>query len=270
MTRSLLSDYATKLDVYMDSIGTPGFGNDHAPGFPWKICATVACYLLFVLKVGPEYMSGRKAYHIDGLMRLYNVVNIVVNIAMFATGMYYLRMSLSCYKCIGVDEMAHIPQWALKFVSVGYLYLKVFDLLDTVFFVLRKKNNQITALHVIHHSVMPLGAYVAIKFNPYSPSANVTILNCFVHVVMYTYYFAASLGPHVQRRLWWKKYITAIQLAQFIILLSQAVYMLTVHSGSRCSKFFSCLQITEASYFVYAFGMFYVNSYTKSSKLKAN
>lgn len=37
-------------------------------------------------------------------------------------------------------------------------------------------------------------------------------LNSFVHVVMYGYYLLAALGPRVQKYLWWKKYITKLQL----------------------------------------------------------
>jgi hypothetical protein len=38
------------------------------------------------------------------------------------------------------------------------------------------------------------------------------LLNSFVHVVMYTYYLIAALGPRFQKYLWWKKYMTWIQL----------------------------------------------------------
>lgn len=37
-------------------------------------------------------------------------------------------------------------------------------------------------------------------------------LNTFVHVIMYMYYFLAALGPRIQKYLWWKKYITVMQL----------------------------------------------------------
>ncbi|KAI1290438.1 Elongation of very long chain fatty acids protein 4 [Halotydeus destructor] len=251
------------VDGYMDAIGVAGYGNEQAPGFPWKICATVICYLIFVLKTGPDLMRDKKAYQIEGTMRLYNMVNIVVNLALFTTGLYAMNWSSRCYQCLSIPEMAKdTPSWTFTLLGTGYLYLKIFDLLDTIFFVIRKKNSQITVLHVVHHSVMPLAAFIGIKFNPYSSSANVTILNSFVHVIMYTYYLLASY-PYLQKYLWWKKYITALQLVQFFILLGQAVFMLTAHAHSPCSKFFSILQITEASYFVYGFGTFYINSYLK-------
>lgn len=43
-------------------------------------------------------------------------------------------------------------------VSYFFYFLKVVDLLDTIFFVLRKKNNQVTFLHIYHHAgVFTLG-----------------------------------------------------------------------------------------------------------------
>lgn len=37
-------------------------------------------------------------------------------------------------------------------------------------------------------------------------------MNAFVHVVMYSYYFLAALGERVRPYLWWKKYLTALQI----------------------------------------------------------
>lgn len=38
------------------------------------------------------------------------------------------------------------------------------------------------------------------------------LLNCCVHVIMYTYYALSAMGPAYQKYLWWKKYMTTIQL----------------------------------------------------------
>ena len=38
------------------------------------------------------------------------------------------------------------------------------------------------------------------------------LINSFVHVLMYTYYGLSAIGPHMQKYLWWKKYLTRIQL----------------------------------------------------------
>lgn len=38
------------------------------------------------------------------------------------------------------------------------------------------------------------------------------LVNSFIHVLMYSYYGLAALGPHMNKYLWWKKYLTMIQL----------------------------------------------------------
>ena len=40
------------------------------------------------------------------------------------------------------------------------------------------------------------------------------MLNSFVHVVMYSYYAIAALGPAYQKYLWWKKYLTVFQMVR--------------------------------------------------------
>jgi hypothetical protein len=46
-------------------------------------------------------------------------------------------------------------------------------------------------------------------------------LNCFVHIVMYFYYMVSALGPEYRKYLWWKKYLTSLQLvSQWSILRS--------------------------------------------------
>jgi hypothetical protein len=37
-------------------------------------------------------------------------------------------------------------------------------------------------------------------------------INSLVHVIMYFYYMVAAMGPKYQKYIWWKKYMTWIQL----------------------------------------------------------
>jgi hypothetical protein len=41
------------------------------------------------------------------------------------------------------------------------------------------------------------------------------MVNSFIHVVMYSYYGLSALGPHMQKYLWWKRYLTMMQLVSF-------------------------------------------------------
>jgi hypothetical protein len=42
----------------------------------------------------------------------------------------------------------------------------------------------------------------------------VLYVNSFVHVVMYSHYFVTSVWPESRKNLWWKKYITQLQIVR--------------------------------------------------------
>lgn len=52
------------------------------------------------------------------------------------------------------------------------------------------------------------------------------LINNMVHVIMYTYYMVAAMGPEYQKYLWWKKHLTTIQLVRF----KRFCFMLTTES----------------------------------------
>ena len=56
----------------------------------------------------------------------------------------------------------------------------------------------------------------------------VAMLNSFVHIFMYTYYGLAAIGPHMQKYLWWKRYLTRMQLVSIystgLIILMYLIY----------------------------------------------
>jgi phosphatidylglycerophosphate synthase len=54
------------------------------------------------------------------------------------------------------------------------------------------------------------------KFMPGGHGTFFVMLNTFVHIIMYTYYMLAAVGPQMQKYLWWKKYLTMLQLVQFV------------------------------------------------------
>lgn len=58
------------------------------------------------------------------------------------------------------------------------------------------------------------------NFNSFFPRFSawfVAMLNSFVHIFMYTYYGLAAIGPHMQKYLWWKRYLTRMQLVSYLI-----------------------------------------------------
>lgn len=81
-----------------------------------------------------------------------------------------------------------------------------------VFFVLRKKQVQITFLHVYHHMIMVVGSWLGFKFAGGGHTVYFGLMNTAVHTVMYFYYLLAIYNPEYKKSIWWKKYITQMQL----------------------------------------------------------
>lgn len=112
---------------------------------------------------------------------------------------------------------------------VNYM-LKYYELLDTVFMVLRKRPT--TFLHVYHHAATMSLGWVQLTSKT-ACQWFVVYFNLLVHSVMYLYYLLSALNF----RVWWKKYVTVLQLIQFLIDLAGCTYVVVVfarHGPSYC------------------------------------
>jgi len=114
--------------------------------------------------------------------------------------------------------MTHIAWW--------YYISKYIEFCDTLFFVLRKKNSHISTLHVIHHGVMPMSVWWGVKFTPGGHSTFFAFVNSAVHILMYIYYGMSAIGPHMNKYLTWKKYMTTIQMVQFVMIFAHSFQQL--------------------------------------------
>jgi elongation of very long chain fatty acids protein 4 len=111
---------------------------------------------------------------------------------------------------------------ALRIASAlwWYYFSKLVEMLDSVFFILRKKESQLTFLHIYHHSTMFCLWWIGVKYVAGGSSFLGAMFNCFVHVLMYSYYFISALGQEFKKWLWWKRYLTIIQVNYIFIVQS--------------------------------------------------
>lgn len=74
----------------------------------------------------------------------------------------------------------------------------------------------------------------------------------------------SAMGPEYQKYLWWKKYMTKIQLVQFVLILS---YMISI-SAKNCemSKGLTYFFVANTVIFLYLFMDFYRKTYNKSRR----
>ena len=155
-------------------------------------------------------------------------------------------------------------------IRMAYFYWisKFIDLIDTFLFALRKKYSHITFLHLYHHTIVPIFGWMLLRINPLIPVVGFFALcNTFIHVVMYSYYGLAAFGPQIQKYLWWKKYITKMQLYQFILY---AIYAcIVVCKQIDYPIFWVNFVFTQPPFFFYMFYDFYQRSYNKPKCYKS-
>lgn len=228
-------------------------------GGPWIVCLCIFSYLYFVLRFGPKWMENRQPYDLKPLIRLYNFGMVIFNAYLFYHASPFLNFGLwgwGCGKALQPMVNEAIPTVYLVLIS------RFCDFFDTAFFVLRKKFSHVSFLHVFHHSVVPIGFWIGVKFAFFPVCCFVPYLNLVVHVIMYSYYGLSTFGPRVQKYLWWKKYLTRLQILQFLIALVHSLQPLYL---TQCSfpAIFVMGQTFGALLFLWLFISFYINAYTK-------
>jgi len=123
------------------------------------------------------------------------------------------------------------------------LFLKLFDYVETCVFVLRKKQNQVSFLHLL--------AWYNLKYILDERGSLLTLLNCAVHVIMYIYYFIAAWSPELQQMIYpIKPFITKLQMASLNI-----IFIIKLHSCDviifylNYFRFIKTILITSIYYF---------------------
>ncbi|XP_037245393.1 elongation of very long chain fatty acids protein 4-like isoform X3 [Falco naumanni] len=178
---------------------------------PLPVTLLFASYL-FVVALGPFYMRRRKPLKLRGLLIAYNLTMMTLSSYMFYEFLATSILDDYSYLCQPVDYSQSELGMRMARVCWWFFFSKVIELLDTVFFILRKKQDQVTFLHVYHHGTMLFNWWSGVKYVPGGQAFFIGMLNSFVHIFMYGYYALASLGPQMHRYLWWKRYLTIMQL----------------------------------------------------------
>ncbi|KAJ8925539.1 hypothetical protein NQ315_009379 [Exocentrus adspersus] len=178
-------------------------------------------YLALVLVILPTYMKRRKPFDLSKIIRYYNIFQIAsccfIIYRVLTSGWITGELNLGCQPIDYSDN----PKAVRMVGAFFWLYfLKMSELVETVFFVLRKKFNQVSGLHVYHHVSTFCLAWIGCKFLGGGMASFPVIINSFIHIIMYSYYYLSSYGPKWQKKLApWKPKLTMLQMIQFTILI---------------------------------------------------
>ncbi|KAH8306960.1 hypothetical protein KR044_001656, partial [Drosophila immigrans] len=239
-------------------------------GSAWPVTTLLIMYLLFILKFGKKYMENRKPYNLKNILIGYNIFQVICNGILFSIQFYYYFIDspydLECMKSLPSDSSHKSIERTIAYI---YFINKIMDLLDTIFIVLRKNYKQITLLHVFHHVIMVYITYCVHRFYGVGGQFfTIGFLNTFVHTIMYFYYLLSAKYPELKGSLWWKKYITLIQIIQFVIITFHSTYILFVNPACEFPRFCHYLIIAGSLTFIVMFTKFFIKAYVMPRKCK--
>lgn len=228
------------------------------------VSSALACYC-GMLYYGPKIMNRFPSLECKRILIKHN--------EFLAAGSLYvlcgvLKNAFSIYleggfEALFCDKLAIQKEYNELFFLYYIFHLsKFYEFFDTFFLIVAKK--KVILLHWWHHITTLL--LTTATMNEYVPGSwYVIAANTFVHVVMYTYYALAASG----QRVWWKRYITRIQIGQFV---TEIVFLFPVCMGYKYIYYPDCYG--SLRYAIFAFGIlgsflilflrFYIRSYMKN------
>ncbi|KAK9497052.1 hypothetical protein O3M35_004436 [Rhynocoris fuscipes] len=222
-----------------------------------------ALYLLVVV-IGPRIMKSRPPYKLTWCLVPYNIAMTALNLYIaleLLSASTRLRYSYVCQPITNID---HKEEWRVVNAVWWYYFSKLLEFCDTFFFILRKKDDQLTFLHVYHHSTMFSLWWIGVKWVPSGSTFLPAMVNSFIHVLMYSYYALSALGPNISKYLWWKKYLTILQLIQFTTALLLGIN--GIRSGCDFPLWMQYALVIYMISFIVLFGNFYAKAYIEKGK----
>ncbi|KAK8153982.1 GNS1/SUR4 family-domain-containing protein [Phyllosticta citrichinensis] len=230
--------------------------------------ATLASYYIIIFG-GREIMRSREPLRLNGLFKVHNFYLTAISgvlLALFVEQLLPELVRNGVFHAI----CSYDGGWNDKLVILYYLnYLtKYLELIDTCFLFLKKK--PLTFLHTYHHGATALLCYTQLVGQTAVSWVPIT-LNLCVHVVMYWYYFQSARGI----RIWWKKYITIMQIIQFVLDLGfvyfaswtyfTSTYWPWLPNAGHCAgkEFAAFSGIAILSSYLVLFILFYIATYKK-------
>lgn len=200
--------------------------------------------IYFLNKYMNNYNNG---FNLNIFMYFYNSFQILFN--------SYIVYGLSDIVNQGIINIPYSNK-IQYFVYLHYIS-KYIDYLDTLFIILRKKNNQLSFLHVYHHSSIGIiWGYLLYIGHGNGTASFGCLVNSLIHVIMYSHYLITSFGINNP----FKRYITQMQLAQFIILFIHSIIVISNYENFFPIKY-AYIQFIYQIQMMILFTNFYKNNY---------
>lgn len=230
----------------------------------WWWMSFLASFLYLIgLWVGTASMKDRKAYELKMSLALWNLFLAVFSFIGAARTVPHLLALQGIYGFEYTVCRAALPMYgngAPGFWVTAFIFSKYFELIDTVFLVLRKRN--VAFLHWYHHCSVLLYCWHAFVWE--MPTGIYFVaMNYSVHAIMYFYYFLAATCKRPPK---WALLVTILQLVQMaigIVITLSHLLILIYETAPNCDGHIPNLSAALAMYASYfmLFAQFLGNRY---------
>ena len=177
---------------------------------------SIIIFYLLVILILKEWMKNKKRLNLKYIVAFHNFFLCGLSLIMLVgtldaiVDIYFKTPKNDKILTLFCDEKHMMTKGLNTFWFYIFYLSKFYELFDTIIIVLKK--NQLIFLHVYHHCITIVLVYLMLEQDVAVKWLSVAA-NCLVHIPMYYYYGMSSLGFQI----WWKKYITKLQIIQFII-----------------------------------------------------
>lgn len=224
----------------------------------WTHSVTIALAYAIIIYVGRRIMFQRKAMTLDKPLFIWNSILAIFSIAgLTRTSPEFFHSLFSKGFQHSICDPAS-SQGVAEFWIYMFAMSKAFELVDTVFIVLRKR--PLTFLHVYHHMSVLIYSWHGYKDDTAAGRWFVW-MNYGVHSIMYTYYACRSIDIKFNKFL--PMTITTLQLCQMVVgcYISIVVY-LTKLKQQNCHQTYENLYFCFFIYFTYC--LLFINFFYKT------
>lgn len=185
----------------------------------WATPFTVIPIYLFLIKLVQWIVAKRgKPYKLKTLFFIHNAFLSLGSLILMVPLVYdvanlMLKNGFWNVFCDMNDQFWH---GRIYYIYYWNYIFKFIELLDTL--LLAAKGKPLIFLHVYHHAATLLLCFTQLRAQSCMQFVPIAI-NLAIHVLMYSYYAAATVGI----RVWWKRYLTMAQIIQFVFGLAACV-----------------------------------------------
>jgi elongation of very long chain fatty acids protein 4 len=208
---------------------------------------------------GMRFMKDRKEFQIKPYIFTYNLYQCILNLWTVLAMIHEVYTNPHFISIWGATPQIGSGGFRIAFLVWVHYINKYVELLDTLWMILRKKNNQVSFLHVYHHCLLIWAWFLVCKIETGGDVYFGACVNSFIHVIMYGYYTMALLNIPCP----WKKWITNCQMMQFCACLAHSCHAYAVGNVGHILPLAQGFVMVNM---LVLFGHFYIESYIKKGK----